>query len=323
MRFKRDVREWLFVRDSELWNLSEYERRILPALKLSYSHLPIQVERCLSFCSIFPRSYEFKKEKLIRLWMAESLIHSNSSSGGKEIEYYFTDLLWMSFFQEIKLYENGVVMGYKMHDIVYVLLQFVTSSEYTIRQQCGFGTPTSSKRIRHSSVVCDFRSSTIPEHLYEAGHRLRTLLLFSEGNFEVLPNKIYSSLKCSFALDLSGSGLTKSEGSIGAILHLTYLDLSHTRISKLLTQIEGLHSLQTLNLFNCFDILALPDLTKMKSLRHLNNDRCRKLTRMVNVDQQKYIGTINYNNQLQTLSLFVVGGKQDTFLLGYLMLREV
>ncbi|PON93701.1 NB-ARC domain, LRR domain containing protein [Trema orientale] len=185
MRFKRDVREWLFVRDSELWNLSEYESRILPALKLSYSHLPIHLKRCLSFCSIFPRNYEFKKEKLIRLWMAEGLIQPNSSSGGKEKEDvgndYFTDLLWMSFFQEIKQYENGVVIGYKMHDIIYDLLQFVTSSEYTIRQQCGFGTATSSKRIRHASVVCDFRSSTIPEDLYEAGHRLRTLLLFSEG----------------------------------------------------------------------------------------------------------------------------------------------
>ena len=50
MRFKRDAKEWMFVRDSELWNLDECECGILRALKLSYSHLPLHLKRCLSFC---------------------------------------------------------------------------------------------------------------------------------------------------------------------------------------------------------------------------------------------------------------------------------
>ncbi|PON93742.1 NB-ARC domain containing protein [Trema orientale] len=326
MRFKRDVREWVFVRDSELWNLDKCVSGILPALELSYSHLPLHLKRCLSFCSIFPRSYEFKKEKLIHLWMAEGLIQSSSSGRRKEPEDvgndYFTDLEWMSFFQEIKQDQNGVVIAYKMHDVIYDLLQSVTSSEYTILDR-GVATPPSFKQIRHSSVICDFWSSTIPEELYEADHRLRTLLLFSGGNFEVLPKKIYSSLKCLLVLDLSGSGLMILEGSIGALSHLMYLDLSYTHIKKLPPEIECLPCLQTLNLFQCYNLLALPDVRKMKSLRHLNNDGCRKLARMLNIEDKgvrSYID-LDFSVQLETLPLFVIGGLVDWILLQRIRLR--
>ncbi|PON75866.1 NB-ARC domain, LRR domain containing protein [Parasponia andersonii] len=318
MRFKRDTKEWMFVRDSELWNFDESEGGILPALKLSYSHLPLHLKRCLSFCSIFPRSYEFKKEKLIHIWMAEGLIQSSLIGKRKEPEDigndYFTDLEWMSLFQEIKQCENGVVIGYKMHDVIFDLLQSVSCSEYTILDR-GFATPASYMRIRHSSVVSDFRSSIIPEELYEAEHRLRTLLLFSEGNFEVLPEKFYSSLKCLFVLNLSGSGLTTLNSQIGKLSHLRYLDLSHTRISGLPRQIEDLHYLQTLDLFNCYNLLALPNLTKMKNLRHLNNEGCRRLNCILNFEGRANM--VNYNSvqlrpKLRILPLFVIGLKSES-----------
>ncbi|KAL5537734.1 hypothetical protein UlMin_045813 [Ulmus minor] len=53
MLFKREEREWLYVRDNELWNLDEGQSGILPALRLSYSRLPLHLKRCFSFCSIF------------------------------------------------------------------------------------------------------------------------------------------------------------------------------------------------------------------------------------------------------------------------------
>ncbi|PON93740.1 NB-ARC domain containing protein [Trema orientale] len=392
MRCKRNFREWAFVRDSKLWNLNEIRKGILPALKLSYSNLPPYLKRCLTFCSLFPRSYQFTKEELIHLWMAEGYIRpkyrdkrqrSRKDDGddyfgdqrvpedighdylndvgmpedvsndcfthrigqGNAVSDYFndqrvqeyvgcsdssnnfrvpedvgngyiTDLEGRCFFQKIKRCESGIVTVYKMHDIIYDLLQSVTSSEYTVLGH-GFEPPTSFNRIRHSSVICDFRSSTIPGDLYEAGHHLRTLLLFSEGNLEMLPKKFYSSFICLFVLNLSNSRLIALDSSIGSLSHLTYLNLSHTSITKLPTQIEGLPSLQTLNLLNCYNLEALPDLRRMTSLRHLKNEGCRKLTRMLE-SKGRDAPRIYDNIQLQTLPLFVTGGDIDMMFLAHI-----
>ncbi|PON75873.1 NB-ARC domain, LRR domain containing protein, partial [Parasponia andersonii] len=323
MRFKRELREWVFVQNSELWDLEACKSGILPALKLSYSHLPLHLKRCLSFCSLFPRNYEFKKEKLIHLWMAEGLIQSSSGHNRKEPEDigsdYFTNLEWMSFFQETKQYESDALQGYKMHDIIYDLLQSVTSSEYTILCR-GLATPTSFKQVRHSAVFSDFRSSAIPEELYQANHHLRTLLFFSDGNLKVLPEKLYSSFTCLFVLSLSGSGLMDFKCPIGSLSHLTYLDLSHTHVKELPPQLEDLRSLQTLNLFKCYNLLALPDLTKMKRLRHLNNEGCRKLTRTFKT-KWNILERLPCKFQLRTLPLFVVGEGFDLTILARLKLR--
>ncbi|GMN25217.1 hypothetical protein TIFTF001_047713 [Ficus carica] len=176
------------------------------------------------------------------------------------------------------------------------------------------------EQIITKSVVRDFRSSAIPDEIYEAEHHLRTLLLFSGGNLEVVPKKLFSSLKCLFVLDLGGSGLTNLDGLVGALSHLKYLDLSHTDIRKLPPEIERLHNLETLNLFHCYNLIQLPDLEKMNSLRHLNNDGCRSLTRMLN---EKVMHSVSWNcgSQLRTLPLFVIGDGNDCMFLKKIQLR--
>ena len=55
MRFKRDELEWLYVKESELWNVWGGENGILPALRLSYLNLQPHLKRCFMYCSIFPK----------------------------------------------------------------------------------------------------------------------------------------------------------------------------------------------------------------------------------------------------------------------------
>ncbi|EXB51445.1 hypothetical protein L484_010424 [Morus notabilis] len=187
--------------------------------------------------------------------MAEGFIQCNSNSGGKEPEDvgndYFNDLQWMSFFQEMRREENGIVLRYKMHDVIHDLAQSVIGSDY-----------------------------------------------------------------------LSGSGLRILKGWIGDLLHLKYLDLSHARIKKLPREIEGLVSLETLNLFHCYDLIELPDLRKMNRLRHLNNDDCSSLTQMLS--NKKAVSSdilSSHITQLQTLPSFVVGDLNDFYYLKSLQLR--
>ncbi|KAL5538504.1 hypothetical protein UlMin_043900 [Ulmus minor] len=338
LRFKREAREWLFVQDSELWNLSECESGILPILRLSYLHLPLHLRRCFAFCSIFPRNFEFKKDKLIHLWIAEGLIHSNNGKLLEDIgNDYFNDLLWISFFEEVKHYGNDVVMGYKIHDVIYDLVRSMTGSEYTVLD-CHLSTLGSLKQIRHASVVCDFNSSMIAEELYDAKH-LRTLLLFSEGNFGQLSYKLCSSFRYLFVLDMSGSGLVKWYGQISLLSCLRFLDLSYTPIERLPPAIQYL-PLQTLNLFNCYALLELPNLENMRKLRHLNNIGCEGLTGMLSkYKDHKHITRYSCEEvatlekafqslelftgpyELQTLPLFVVRGPFDIMFLGMLNLR--
>ncbi|KAL5563208.1 hypothetical protein UlMin_032955 [Ulmus minor] len=330
MRFKREEREWLFVQESEIWDLDESESGILPALRLSYSHLPPQLKRCFLFCSVFPRSYEIKKEKLIHLWMAEGLVQF---SKGKQLEdignEYFNDLLWMSFFQEIKHSHNGGVTRYEMHDVIYYLAQSIAGSKYNAILDRDCPAPSSFEQIRHASVVSNFHSSSIPTELYEAT-RLRTLLMLSGGNFTEVSYDLYTKFKYLLVLDLSGSSLLKLDVSIGLLVCLRYLDLSHTHIKYLPFSLENLHCLQTLNLFNCFELEFLPNILRMRNLRHLKNDGCKALTstlpfpsrRHLNVERDKFLNALSrYQNELQTLSLFVIGGPLDIMLLGQLSLQ--
>ncbi|KAF9598363.1 hypothetical protein IFM89_027251 [Coptis chinensis] len=138
MRFKRKEREWLFVKESELWNICEGECGILPALRLSYNHLPTHLKPCFAYCSVFPKSYEIKKEKLIQLWIAHGFVPYDISYNprcrtvediGNE---YFNDLLGMSFFHDLKQCEDGVLTECKMHDLIHDLAKSVAGTEFMI-----------------------------------------------------------------------------------------------------------------------------------------------------------------------------------------------
>ncbi|XP_034704533.1 putative disease resistance RPP13-like protein 1 isoform X2 [Vitis riparia] len=77
--YKAEKREWEDILNSETWH-SQTDHEILPSLILSYQHLSPPVKRCFAYCSIFPKDYEFHKEKLILLWMAEGFLHSGQSN---------------------------------------------------------------------------------------------------------------------------------------------------------------------------------------------------------------------------------------------------
>ncbi|KAL7187991.1 hypothetical protein ACSBR1_037933 [Camellia fascicularis] len=60
MRFKSQEKEWLHVKESEIWNLDK--NPILSALRLSYFYLPLESRQCFAYCAIFPKGSEFERE---------------------------------------------------------------------------------------------------------------------------------------------------------------------------------------------------------------------------------------------------------------------
>ena len=299
MRFKRGEKEWFFVQDSDLWDVSESDSGILPALRLSYSHLPTHLKGCFAYCSIFPRNYIFKKEKLIQLWIAEGLLQSEGRRSQEFIgNEYFDDLVWMSFFQDVQRGDHGNIIECKMHNLIHDLAQSVAGNEYLRVEDNNI--VRSLSLIRHSSVVCDFSLYTIPEILYEA-KKLRTLILvFPRGDLGEVPPGVFSSFRYLRVLDLSGSGIKKLHDSISSFIFLRYHDLSNSHVETLPESVCCLYNLQVMNLSGCYNLIKLPSHTgKMSKLKHLIIIGCERLTQMP--------ASIGNLKNLRTLSMFIVG----------------
>ncbi|XP_057976149.1 putative disease resistance RPP13-like protein 1 [Malania oleifera] len=62
------------VLKNKIWDLPGERSGILPALRLSYYHLPSYLKQCFAYCSVFPKDYEFDKDELVLLWIAESFL---------------------------------------------------------------------------------------------------------------------------------------------------------------------------------------------------------------------------------------------------------
>ncbi|GLU07888.1 hypothetical protein SLE2022_248270 [Rubroshorea leprosula] len=69
-----DPKRWVKILNSEIWELPEESSHILPALRLSYHHLPAPLKRCFAYCAMFPKDYIFHKDDLVLLWMAEGFV---------------------------------------------------------------------------------------------------------------------------------------------------------------------------------------------------------------------------------------------------------
>ncbi|PIA27462.1 hypothetical protein AQUCO_07700020v1 [Aquilegia coerulea] len=218
---------------------------IIGVLRLSYNHLSPQHRQCFSYCSIYPKDYEMRKEELIQLWMANSFVQC---VGRMELDdvgsQIFNDLLRGSFFQDPRKDYSGNVVKCKMHDLMHDLACSLTKTECCVVE---------AEKIL-SLKVCD----TCPWNLLLRNHYQQIQMIFSK-------------LKYLRASNLRHSGIEQVPDSIDSMKCLRLLPDS----------ICTLINLQTLNLNGCRNLTALPKhMSKMRSLRHLDVGGCWKLSKM-------------------------------------------
>lgn len=269
----RDAEEdWKNILKSEIWELPSDKNNILPALRLSYSHLPATLKRCFAFCSVFPKDYVFEKTRLVQIWMALGFIQPQGRRKMEEIgSGYFDELQSRSFFQHHK-------SGYVMHDAMHDLAQSVSINE-CLRLDEGLrlhdpphsSSPATARNARHLSFSCDNRSWTQFE-AFLGFKRARTLLLLNgyKSITNSIPSDLFIKLKYLHVLDLNRRDITELPDSIGNLKLLRYLNLSGTGIEMLPSSIGRLFSLQTLKLQNCHSLDYLPKtITNLINLRWL------------------------------------------------------
>ncbi|KAL5565702.1 hypothetical protein UlMin_028866 [Ulmus minor] len=104
---ERDPKKWESILKSSVWELlQQNSKNIIPSLWLSYRYLPSEIKPCFAYCSIFPKDYQFKKEELVQLWMAEGFLKNEAGKRGITMEevgkLYLEELISRSMFQSSK-----------------------------------------------------------------------------------------------------------------------------------------------------------------------------------------------------------------------------
>ncbi|XP_058721856.1 putative disease resistance RPP13-like protein 1 isoform X2 [Vicia villosa] len=318
LRKKFSQHEWMKILETDMWRLLDGDNNVNPMLRLSYHNLPSNLKRYFAFCSTFPKGSQIRKDKLIKLWMAEGLLkccrqEKSEEELGNEI---FGDLESISFFQQST---NDNIFSYIQqitndnifytHDLVNDLAKSV-SGEFCMQMDKvkEEGIPERTRHIRWSLSLNSTCVDKILESLCEL-KGLRSLIL--EGNgYMLISNTVqrdmfsntvqrdmFSRLKYLRMLSFSRCSLSEVVDEISNLKLLRYLDLSHTRISRLPDTICLLCNLQTLLLDCCSKLTELPsNFSKLINLRHLELPYSVKKT-------PKNIGSLI---NLQNLAYFIV-----------------
>ncbi|KAG8646223.1 putative disease resistance RPP13-like protein 1 [Manihot esculenta] len=304
LRGKPNPKVWEEVLSSGIWRSPDYRSNVLPALRVSYLHLPPHLKQCFAYCAILPKDHEFDRNELVLLWMAEGFLYDKKEMKDNEDlgHKYFDELLSRSFFQQ----SNDNKSMYIMHDLIIDLARYV-SGETCLHMVDKLESTKSYAKIRHSSFIAQYRNTFQRFQSFYEMKNLRTFLsMYHDNNWRChltgkVVHDLVPKLKCLRSLSLTYYAIEELPDSIGGLKHLRYLDLSYTRIKRLPESVDKLFNLQTLKLRGCDILTRLPSgLCNLLNLRHLDIVGTRKLKEM-----PPHIGNLT---GLCLLTKFVIGG---------------
>ncbi|KAL4631826.1 hypothetical protein ACB092_04G005500 [Castanea dentata] len=295
MCFKFDKNKWLEIQNNKIWDLLDEDNSdIFPVLKLCFDHLPTpSLKRCFTYCAIFPKDYDMKKDEVIQYWMAEGFLLTKEANMEMEDigNMYFNILLATSFFQNATKDAYGNIISCKMHDLVHDFALSISKFETLILEGDSMDDGSS---IQHLFARLDGKTTLESSFCGVDFTKLRTLLL-ENFNFDIM----LSNFKCLRVLKLFGDIIVELPNSIEQLIHLRLLYISGTIIGELPKSITKLYNLQTLRIEG--RVRELPeDLSNLINLRHIHINNCWDNV----IETPKNMGRLTC---LQTLQFFHVG----------------
>ncbi|KAL3356588.1 hypothetical protein AABB24_017308 [Solanum stoloniferum] len=263
------------------------ENSIRKILKLSYDYLPSpHLKKCFAYFAMFPKDFEFEKDQIIQLWMAEGFLHPCQETSVMEDigNKFFQLLLRNSLLQDVKFDKHNNITHCKMHDLVHDLAGDILKSKLFDPKDNG---GENLSQVRYFGW--DSPSDQI-DKITEPG---RLCTLFWRSIY--ISEDMLLSFKFLRVLNLSSSGIKELSAKIGKCIHLRYLDLSNTEIRALPNSICELYNLQTFRVNDCYLLHELPyEMGNMISLRHIY---CLSWYQMpLNMGQLTCLQTLKYFN---------------------------
>nr|XP_043611860.1 putative disease resistance RPP13-like protein 1 [Erigeron canadensis] len=265
-----DVAKWEALLNSKIWS-SQNRSSILPALKLSYYHLPSHLKQLFAYCSLYPKDHQFDKNKLVLKWMAQGFLPQ--STGGQSMENlghgYFEELQLRCFFQPSTI-RNA---RYTMHDLMNDLA--ISVAEKFFCKVDKNGQVEDFEKLRHFSFTGEKDAEYINFKKLHKARCLRTFLPVGYragyNRLDIALVKLLTRLQFLRVLSLTDHSITEVPISIGNLRHLKYLNFSETCIREIPKEVGKLYNLQSLLVRDCHYLSSLPrSLVKLKNLLHLD-----------------------------------------------------
>lgn len=260
-------------------------------LLMDYDDFTPTLKRCFAYCTVLPKDYKVSKETLIQLWIAEDLVpdHGGTTTFESIAAKYFLNLVSKSFI----LYpseDEGISMEPPVSSLARNMFGKACFPYNSDNRVPGGRRGTSAHVPDPDSIQyipCTFDISLKFEDLSKYTS-LRTLLLVcsptsgrSIYSDQVIPNDLFVNFPELRTLSLSGLPMQTLPGSIGKLLQLRFLDLSHTLIEKLPeSTITLCIDLLTLKLNDCGSLTELPSMDSNINLRHLDISRSKNIKAM-------------------------------------------
>nr|AVK42829.1 truncated Sr21 [Triticum monococcum] len=268
---------WTTVRDK--WKSLEDANDILLILKLSYDYLPVHLQRCFSYCSLFPEDYPFNGEDLVHAWISQNFVQCENRTIRLEKtgQRYLERLVDLGFF-------NKDGSRYVLHDLMHVLARKVSSRECATID--GLKPQAIEPSVRHLSVIItdfgkdeqdSFPNEKFDQILHEVRsslQKLRTLMVFGRRTMHLLGSlhTLCKEAKCLRLLRIRVPGGDISY--INSLLnpcHLRYIMAYGVYKKPALCQVlTRCYHLQVLNVGIFTGDRDLPtDMNNLVNLRHL------------------------------------------------------
>ncbi|XP_073152273.1 putative disease resistance protein At3g14460 [Henckelia pumila] len=255
---------------------------------------------CIRYCSLFPTTFEFTKDILVSLWIAQGWTTAGNDAFIEEACIQCFDILLKGRYIVPTGYDpHGDRIKYKVGEEMDAFLQ-----DHLIRPQFSKeldGNYIEDFKLQHLSL--SFKDiGQINFQIIKNLNRLQTLIIHGCYGFKAthLPFDLFRELKSLRILSISHTDVVELPSSIECSKELRYLDMSETPIRWLPESICNLSNLQTLELDNCLGLIRLPKRVKqLINLRHLILDIPRQLQSM-----PEGLGKLS---KLRTLRAFFVG----------------
>ncbi|CAM0949205.1 unnamed protein product [Alopecurus aequalis] len=248
-------------------------RRIL---SVSYYDLPAHLKTCLLFISVYAEDYTIVAEDLIWQWIGEGFVQEEHGKSLYEVgEDYFNELINKSLIQPVDTRSGNKPSACRVHDMVLDLITSLSREENFLTTVGDLQHVFASSKIHRLSVQ-KVNEDDLKRLATMSFSHVRSLFVFRQ-DISLLPAlssfPVLRTLDLSYCLNVDNHHVE----IICNLLHLRYLWLCNTSITKIPEEIGNLQFLQVLDISQT-GIEVLPsEFVQLAQLVYLHIDSQTKL----------------------------------------------